>query len=239
MSRIHQRVDRRRVVDAVTAAAELGPYVTLHAGSGPVVSLEQMCEPEPLGELLDAVADQIGTDEPRVAASTVQFGFAARCWSLVLGVWHQARLVLDVRDVSFVVTGPGSIQLSLPELHAWDGESALLGDVAELFTAMVANHPLSRMHAGLRQTVRIAEGLLWGNAAAALASTPRAISPNRTDAQLEALTAAMLSRAPLSGRLVTTPEGVLRRSCCLWYRTRDRDHCGDCPLTDRVSRHRR
>lgn len=235
MGHIHEWADPQQVAEAVADVAQLGPYFALH-GDAPVaaLSLERMCEPQSLHALLRAVGNQIGSDEGRVAASTLQYGFAARCWSVVLGVWHRTRLVLDVRDISFVVVGQGSIQLSINELRAWDCRFVPLDEVAELIAEVVNAHALIGMHAALRRVVRIADGLLWGNAASALASVPLVIVGNHADDQIAALTSAILSRAPLTDRLVTTSGGgVLRRSCCLWYRTRDRDHCADCPLTDR------
>ena len=220
---------------ALSAAAEFGPYFALHGGPGVVsLSREQLYEPRLLDKLLGEVGEEIGTDESRVAASTLQYGFAARCWSLVLGAWQCGGVVIDLRRLNYVLAGSGSIELSMADVRAWDCSSLAANEAAELIADTVIAGQLTDFHTALRTVSRLAEGMLWGNAASslsALAANPSAMRPSD---QLTGMAAEILSRAPLADRLATTAVGtVQRRSCCLWYRTRDRDNCADCPLAGR------
>ncbi|KUH85537.1 MULTISPECIES: (2Fe-2S)-binding protein [unclassified Mycobacterium] len=233
--------DRRRVETALANAAELGPYFALHRDATRIpLPPQQMYQRRRLQSLLSDVAEDIGTDEGRVAASTLQYGFAARCWSVVLGVWHHAGLLIDTRELELVITAPGSIALAMGDLRAWDCASVSVDEAAALIADAVIAHPLGSLHTALHRVVRIADGLLWGNAASALVSAPQIVTEKRPNVRLTAVTAAILSRSPLANRLaITANSEVRRRSCCLWYRTRHQDNCADCPLTGRATIRRR
>ena len=228
------RIDRRRVERALTAAAHIGPYFAFH-GEAAAVALppQQLYEPRRLHSLLNAVGERIGTGEARVAASTLQYRVAARCWSLVLGAWHCGDLVIDLHGLGYVFTAPGSVELTLIDVTARDCASSATEDVAELI-ANTTVAQLTDLHTALHAVTRIADGLLWGNAASALMSAAQAVSVSRPCDELTAVTTAILSRPPLTDRLLRTPTGRVRRSCCLWYRTLDRSNCGDCPLTSPI-----
>lgn len=227
--------DRGRLEAALAGAAEFGPYFAVHGDPAAVpLSQQDLCEPRRLHSLLRAVGQQIGTSEARVAASTLQYGLAARCWSLVLGAWRCEGLVIDSRGLRYIATAPGSVELALTDLRAWDCTSLAAEEVAEVIADTVIADQLTGLHAAVRTAVRVADGLLWGNAASALVSASHTVALAQPSEQLTVVTTAILSRAPLADRLTrTSAGGVRRRSCCLWYRSQHRDNCGDCPLTDR------
>ncbi|WP_319452855.1 MULTISPECIES: (2Fe-2S)-binding protein [unclassified Mycobacterium] len=219
---------------ALTAAADIGPYFALHGDPAAVtLSHRRLCEPQRLHSLLSAIGERIGTREGRVAASTLQYGLAARYWSLVLGAWRFGELVIDLRGLGYVHTAPDSVELTLTDVRAWDCTSFAADEVAELIVDTVAAQ-LTNLHTALRTVTRIADGLLWGNAASALVTAAHTVDVRRPSGELTAVTTAIRSHPLLSDRMVTTSTGgVRRRSCCLWYRTLDRTNCGDCPLTGR------
>lgn len=227
--------DHRAVEEALARAAAFGPYFTAHRDSSRLaLSARKFMQGDQLRLALVAVGAEIGTRETRVAASTLQYGLAARLWSLVLGVWRCGGVVLDLRGLSYVVTAAGSVSPVLADPRAWDSSSLATDEVAELIASSVIGQQLADFHVALHAVVPVADGLLWGNAASALVSAARAVTAKQPGEQFGAVIAALLSREPLTGRLVSTADGrVRRRSCCLWYRTRHRDSCGDCPLTGR------
>ncbi|MBO0680841.1 (2Fe-2S)-binding protein [Mycolicibacterium sp. S2-37] len=230
--------DRHRTGAALRGAATFGPYFAVLPGTdGDLLSPADLHDPRRLGALLRAVGRRIGSGEARVAASTLQYGLAARLWSVVLGAWSCGGVVVDVRRFSYVVTEVESVELALAAPQAWYCASLCDDDVAERIAEVVIAHQ-NEFHDALRSVAPIAEGLLWGNAASALASAARTVMAADPGHRVGTVTAALLARAPLAGRLVQGPDGGLRRlSCCLWYRTTDRDNCGDCPLIGRpVSR---
>ena len=101
--------------------------------------------------------------ELRVAASTLQFGLAARLWSVALGTAVTGGVVPDFDRLSYRLDDTASVRLSLPEPGGWTAP-----DLAPLLARLVIDEHLRPFHAGLRAIVPVAEGLLWGNAAAAL-----------------------------------------------------------------------
>ncbi len=226
--------DRRRLTEALAAAAHLGPYFTLTGDSATLpLPLRTLCEPRQLHPLLDAIGRRTGTGEARVAASTLQYGLAARCWSLILGAWQCGDVVIDLEDLGYVVTAPGSVELAATDPSAWDCTFATADAVAALIADTVIAQ-LSLLHAALHTGVRIADGLLWGNAASALVSAASTLDASHPDDDLAAVTTTILAHPLLADRMIkTSPGGVRRRSCCLWYRTDERSNCADCPLTGR------
>ncbi|WP_460370785.1 (2Fe-2S)-binding protein, partial [Actinocorallia lasiicapitis] len=77
---------------------------------------------------------------------------------------------------------------------------------------------------------RLADGLIWGNVASALAGTRHAarLRPELAP-RIHTLITDQLARSPLRGAL--TPPTFRRRSCCLYYKVPPGgDKCGDCCL---------
>lgn len=229
-------VDRGRVGSALADAAELGPYFTAPPDSAQIsLSAADFRETDRLRAVVDAVGQQIGTAESRVAVSTLQYGLAARYWSLALGVWRCGGVILDLHGLRYTLSGGGSVGVTLDEPQGRDGTAMPIGEVAESLTAAVLSGQLDALHAALRAVTPVADGLLWGNAAAALFTAARTVAAARPDARFDAVVAAMLARVPLSGHMSDGSDGVVRRrTCCLWYRTSHRYACGDCPLTGRA-----
>ncbi|TFV56402.1 hypothetical protein E4P42_19405 [Mycobacterium sp. PS03-16] len=229
-------VERARVRSALAEAAGFGMYFTAPRDTAGVsLSAEQFCAPDRLRAVVDAVGRQIGSSEARVAISTLQFGLAARYWSLALGVWRCGGVILDLAGLRYTVTGAGSVSVTLDEPRGRDATTLSAGDVAESLIGAVLSGQLTGLHAALRTVAPVADGLLWGNAASALYTAARTVAAGRPDARLDAVASAMLTREPLAGHVVRGGDGAaLRRSCCLFYRTTHSFCCGDCPLTGRA-----
>lgn len=219
---------------AVQDAVRFGPYFGWHVGPATtVLSRQELHEPTQLRSLLDAVGVSVGSDEGRVVASTLQYGFAARCWSLALGVWQRGGVVLDLGGLGYVVNPSGSVDLTLNDFRGWDGGALSTSEVADVMATTVIADQFEPFHTALRAVVRVADGLLWGNAASALSSGARRIAAGRSDDRVTPVATALLARHPLAGKMAPAPTGPWRRNtCCLWYRTRDHTKCGDCPLVD-------
>lgn len=65
---------------------------------------------------------------------------------------------------------------------------------------------MTGMQTALHEVVGVADGLLWSNAASALVPTAAAMAADQLDEHLNTVVQAMLSRPPLPGRIVTTPD---------------------------------
>lgn len=130
--------DPEAVRAAVQDAVRFGPYFGWHVGPvTTVLSRRELHEPTQLRSLLDAVGVSVGSDEGRVVASTLHYGFAARCWSLTLGVWQRGGVVLDLDGLGYVVNPSGSVDLTLNDFRGWDGSALSASEVADVMAATV------------------------------------------------------------------------------------------------------
>ncbi|MFD0204358.1 MULTISPECIES: (2Fe-2S)-binding protein [Saccharothrix] len=155
--------------------------------------------------------------EARAAASTLQFLVAAGLWSAALGALALHGVVPDLDRLRYRLDEHASVRLALPEPGGW----TTTDDPAPLLLRAVVEEQLKPFHARLRTVAKVAEGLLWGNAAAALRSALRPLPDLRN------LGDRLLTTAELRGTLF--PDGI-RRSCCLFYRTPTGHTCRTCPL---------
>src|SRR5579859_232210 len=215
-----------KVRAALAGSAGVGPFFVLSVGDDggdwrPAAAMYS----GGLRGLIDDTALRLGVTERRVAASTVQLSYAARLWSPVLYCALVHGLVPDLTRLR-VVLAP-SVRLNVPEPRGWQGP-----DLAALAYRMVVSQHLEPMGAGL--PVKVAAGLLWGNAAGAMTAALRvlvAVRPGLGAAARE-MGGTLLGMGALRGTGELTGPGLefRRRSCCLYYRVPDGGLCGDCPL---------
>jgi FhuF 2Fe-2S C-terminal domain len=216
---------------ALADAARTGPYFALSVGDDgrrwrPAAALYA----DGLAGLVESTGAQLGVTEARVAASTVQLGYAARLWSPVLGCALQDGIVPDLTELRTGETAP--MRLDLPEPRGWQpgGEQEL----AALAYRMVVTCHLEPL--GARLPVKVAAGLLHGNAAAAMTGALRVLACTRPGLvkPARALAERLLDTGVLRGTGELTGPGLefLRRSCCLFYRVPDGGLCSDCPLPE-------
>ncbi|MFJ8630268.1 (2Fe-2S)-binding protein [Streptomyces sp. NPDC093568] len=206
------------------------PLPTLAAAYGPPAPAAQG---DPLAFRVRKVANALRAPELRIAASVAQQGLAARLWSVTLGC---AALYGRIPDLD-------------PGLLRWDPDGSapdnlwlarvrpLPADPAAVADAVLHGH-LEPLTAALRSRHRVAEGLLWGNAASALAGAARELgrwarANGRTDTAEAArtLTAELFTHPLLAGTGTFTATAFRRRSCCLYYRVPGGGVCGDCCFT--------
>ncbi|RMI46909.1 (2Fe-2S)-binding protein [Actinomadura harenae] len=87
------------------------------------------------------------------------------------------------------------------------------------------------------KVAKLADGLIWGNAASALSGTLYAarMAPDLAPT-LTPFVQALLTRPPFDTAGEFTRYGYVRRSCCLYYKVPPGgEMCGDCALLDRRS----
>ncbi|MCC8242980.1 (2Fe-2S)-binding protein [Saccharothrix luteola] len=217
-SRAVRRADPAEVAAALASTAATSPYFTVDEDrtGGLLRSLPE--DPDALAEAVSQVGAHFGMAEARVAASTLQFLVAAGLWSVALGALAGGGVVPDLDRLRYRIGEDASVRLSLPEPGGW----TTTGDPTPLLLRAVVEEHLKPFHAGLRSVVKVANGLLWGNAAAALRSALRSLPADLGDLGDRLLTAPALRDA-------LSPDGT-RRSCCLFYRTPTGHTCRTCPL---------
>jgi hypothetical protein len=216
---------------ALADAARTGPYFALSVGDDgrrwqPAAALYA----GRLAGLVESTAAQLGVTEARVAASTVHLGYAARLWSPVLGCALQDGIVPDLTELRTGTATP--MRLNLPGPRGWQPGSE--EELAALTYRMVVTCHLEPLGAGL--PVKVAAGLLHGNAAAAMTGALRVLACTRPDLgrPARALAERLLDTGVLRGTGELTGPGLefLRRSCCLFYRVPGGGLCSDCPLPE-------
>ncbi|GAA2063658.1 hypothetical protein GCM10009801_07690 [Streptomyces albiaxialis] len=222
---------------ALREAARHGPFFALSVGrvgregapvSSPGWRPLARSGPDVLRPVIRSYAAKLRTDEPRVAASILFQALAARLWTPVLATaTGPQRVVPDLAELRWRYAEEDGISLWLPEPLPYVRGSGPAGPVAALHDTVV--DALLRPLAGaFTATVKIAEPLLWGNAASALAGAVHT-SPRRE--RTATLVRAVHALEPLRDSGEFTPGGYLRRSCCLYYRVPPGGaKCGDCAL---------
>lgn len=173
------------------------------------------------------VAGALRAPELRIAASIAQQGLAARLWSVALGC---AALYGRIPDLS-----PRRLRwdpdASAPDDLWLDAVEPLPGDAGTLADVVLHGH-LEPLTAALHAEYRLATGLMWGNAASALAGAARQLGhrPDLSDRARD-LASELLAHPLLAGTGTLTGTAFRRRSCCLYYRLPEGGVCGDCCFT--------
>ncbi|XUL94051.1 (2Fe-2S)-binding protein [Streptomyces galilaeus] len=211
-----------------TGAAPGGPLPTLATTyENPVSDVYR----NPLTFRVHDVAERLRAPELRIAASIAQQALAARLWSAALGC---AALYGRIPDLD-------------PRLLHWDAGSSAPEDLwlaevrplpVDAVVDVVIHGHLEPLTAALVAHHRTSAGLLWGNAASALAGAGRELdrwarARGRTEVatRARALTAELLAHPLLAGTGTLTGTAFRRRSCCLYYRVPGGGVCGDCCFT--------
>ncbi|MDH6627810.1 hypothetical protein M2271_005639 [Streptomyces sp. LBL] len=190
---------------------------------------------------VEKVADVLRAPETRIAASVAQQGLAARLWSVALGcaAFYDRIPDLDPGLLHWDPDGSAPDDLWLSAVHPLPADPETLADV-------VLQGHLQPLTDTLHARYRVAEGLLWGNAASALVGAARQLDAwarahGRRDVGARARDSAaeLLAHPLLAGTGTLTGTAFRRRSCCLYYRVPGGGVCGDCcfPRAPRSSPH--
>ncbi|MFI6846778.1 (2Fe-2S)-binding protein [Kitasatospora sp. NBC_00085] len=225
--------------------AAIGPYFVLNAATAPTDTpppgfrlLHELYAEGPDGLLparVREVARRLGTGEPRVAASILHLGLAARFCSVSLGAAVLLGVVPSLDPGSAFVRVPeqGPIDLWTPYEPRSEGTRANDEEaLAQRLHRALVQGQLAPLAAAVRATVPLSERLLQGNAASALAGALRMLGPHAAPGRARALVAGLLDRPPLAGAGILGGTGFRRNSCCLYYRVGPgAGVCGDCCFT--------
>lgn len=245
------------------SARSIGGFFALQVGEPAPAGAVALAEvyaghTAPLAARIERVGERLGADEPRVAASIAHLGLAARLWSITLAAavvdrqmpshLDPARLYWDVfASAPNDLWLPTSTPLSPTPLSPTPATPRAAttarapttepGADAQLLAALISltyERHLVPLAVATRQTVRVSEGLLWGNAASALTGALGQLSrwcQEQDRPEDAALTRALVGELLTYGRLRGT--GTLsgttfrRSTCCLYYRAGGQ-LCGDC-----------
>ncbi|WP_433369023.1 (2Fe-2S)-binding protein [Streptosporangium sp. CA-115845] len=227
------------VSGAVSDVRTIGGYFGIETGEAeagwrPLTDL--WTDPDVLEARIDDMAGRLGTTEHRVAASILFQGLAARLWSPSIGAVVAHDLLIDLApEHLYWRPAPDPLPLRATRLSGWDVRDP--ARIAEPVYRDIMAGMLEPLAEAVRRIVKIAPGLLRGNAASALAGTIGAFTHRRPDLTAKAMRLGheLLNRDLLrgTGELTEPAPGrpsFVRRSCCLYYRLPGGDMCGDCAL---------
>lgn len=205
--------------------ASLGGFFAITVGGDPAGWVPvQRCYDDGCVDLVAKTSAGYRTTDLRIGASLVQFSHASRLWSPLLAGALQYGVLPELIDLQRHAT---STQLRLPLAVGTPVDGALAG---QLYRLVITEH-LEPLAAGLK--VKMAPGLLYGNAAAALVAAAHELAGARPDLRddVRDVTESLLTTGELVGTGDLTELTFRRRSCCLYYRVPGGSNCGDCALT--------
>ncbi|WKG02932.1 (2Fe-2S)-binding protein [Mycolicibacterium sp. HK-90] len=214
---------------ALSETASYGGFFAIAVGGDPDGWIPvQCCYDDGCADLVRATAERYGATDLRISASLVQFSHASRLWSPILATALGHGVVPDLGGLQRAATST-DLRLPVPRGRAVDRDRPLS---EQLYRLVVEDH-LEPLAAGLR--VKMAPGLLYGNAAAALVAAADQLA--RARPELRAAAVAAVESLLATGKLDRSGElaglSFRRRSCCLFYRTPGGSYCGDCALARR------
>jgi iron complex transport system ATP-binding protein len=216
--------------DALAGLSTINEYFAV--GTGPFDSdwrsVRQLyTDPALIDGMVERVQARIGAAEPRVGASILFLGFAARLWSIGLGavVGHGLLPDLAAERLLYRETG-GQITLHIADPVGWQGD-----DLESMLADNILDGNLTPLGAALQP---ISRELLRGNAASALLGAAREYDRHRATTSPgpgEQMARRLCEDERLSGTVSFNGHSHRRSSCCLYYRTSNGGLCGDCVFT--------
>jgi ferric iron reductase protein FhuF len=228
------------ITPAVHDVSTIGPFFAICTDAGeradrtwrPLVDFH--ADHDLLCDRLNRVGAQLGTDEERVAASLGFQALAARLVAppLALAASHRVLPALAAAELFLQPTAsaPWPLRAASPVRGRRADSPA---QAAAMFAELVVEPLLTPLVVAFRRVSRVAEPLLWGNAASSLAGAVTVLAAARPGAapRARSIVGALLDLEPMAGSGRYQPDGGFRRrSCCLYYRTPDGGLCGDCPF---------
>lgn len=216
------------ICDALAEIASYGEFFTIAVGgTGDGWQPVRQVYADGCADLIDETVNRYDTTDLRIGASLVQFSHASRLWSPVLACALGYGVVPDLAGLERADDG-ARLRLPDPVGEPIDRDHP----PPDLLYRIVVEQHLEPLAAGLR--VKMAAGLLFGNAASALVEASRALQAARPDLREPAmvLTESLLATGQLDKAGVITGPNLAfrRRSCCLYYRTPAGSKCSDCAL---------
>ncbi len=201
---------------------------------GDLVTRELIEDPDLLAATVAATGGVRGADDPVVLASLWWQGYTYRAAGGILAAWVVAGSSPDP-DAS--CGGGVGVARARPASLVVGSSAVELRDLGEIVQRLFEGH-LDPLAAALHARHRIGERLVWGNAAASIASCLAAVATaNGADPALGARVDTAFAALPhdlveLGAWLEPDHHAYRRSTCCLWWKTTVAGgaYCADCSL---------
>jgi ferric iron reductase protein FhuF len=223
-------------VTSLEAVAELVPFLRARRGPaepGDLVAADLVADPDRLAAEIAATARGRGSDDRQVLASLWWQAYSYRTAGTTLAAWVVAGSAPD--PAAAVGAGVG-VSRARPSSLVVGPDAAELTDVDGLVKRLFGAH-LDPLAESLRARHAIGRRLVWGNAAASIASCLGAVACADGAApefgrRIDVATAALPHGMARLGRWVQPHRRYRRTTCCLWWRTSAAKGalCEDCSL---------
>lgn len=190
-----------------------------------------LADPDNVASAVAASAAGRGSDDPQVLGSLWWQAYCYRVAGTTLAAW---ALTASAPDPSAPGAGIG-IARSRPSSLLVDPRAELVEDLGELVDRLFAGH-LDRVAEALRRPHSLGTQLVWGNAAAGIASALGAVGTAPDAPALRDRLDEILPALPHDIAALGTWEpgrwSFHRRTCCLWWKTTAAEGalCEDCSL---------
>lgn len=221
------------VEDALGAVTDLVGHLRWRVGGPGVDDLlgADLADGDQVAAAVAASAAGRGSDDPQVLGSLWWQAYCYRVAGTTLGAW---ALTGAAPDPGAPGAGVG-IARSRPSSLLVDPAAITITDLDELVARLFAGH-LDRVAEPLRRGHSLGTQLVWGNAAAGIASALGAVgtapdAPPVRD-QLDVILPALPHEIAALGNWEPGVWSFRRRTCCLWWKTTAADGalCEDCSL---------
>jgi ferric iron reductase protein FhuF len=222
-------------VSSLEAVAALVPFLrarrTLEPGD--LLAADLIADPDRLATEVAATSEGRGSDDPQVLGSLWWQAYSYRTAGTTLAAWVVAGSAPD--PAAKAGSGVG-VSRSRPSSLVVGADAAELDDLDVILERLFAQH-LDLLAESLRAVHPIGTRLVWGNAAASIASCFGAVacaekSPPELAERIDAATAALPHGMAELGTWVEPHRDYRRTTCCLWWKTSAADGalCEDCSL---------
>lgn len=221
---------------ALDDVAALVPFLRARRGAteaGDVLAADLVADPDRLASEVAGTAEGRGSGDPQVLASLWWQAYAYRTAGTILAAWVVAGSAPD--PAASAGSGVG-VSRSRPSSLIVGPDAEPLDDLDVVVERLFAGH-LEPVAASLRTRHTIGTRLVWGNAAASIASCLGAVAcadgaPAKLGSRIEAVTAALPHDMAELGTWLDPHRTYRRTTCCLWWKTTAADGalCEDCSL---------
>jgi ferric iron reductase protein FhuF len=226
--------DTRARLERLTA---LVPFLRWRVGPaepGELACAALAADPDVVAAAVAGTTAGRGTDDHQVAASLWWQSYVYRVAGTTLGCWLVSGAAPDPAAPRMAI----GISRHRPASVVYAEDAPPMADLPALLERLFADH-LDPAAAALRARHPLGMALVAGNTGSSVESAVAAVRGAPGAPPLEERVALLRAALPsaVAASVERWPDGVRRRTCCLWWKTTEAAGrlCGDCSLRHRTA----